>query len=67
MMTLFSFLFKQYGDFIEKFLVQNRDIEEVMASARSGGVKDRRVAAFELATMAASGDDNKFRIVAEGG
>ena len=29
--------------------------------------KERRVAAFELATMAATSDDNKFRIVAEGG
>jgi len=30
-------------------------------------IKEKRIAAFELATMAASGDDNKFRIVAEGG
>jgi hypothetical protein len=30
-------------------------------------MKEKRLAAFELATMAASGDDNKFRIVAEGG
>ncbi|ELT98694.1 hypothetical protein CAPTEDRAFT_227098 [Capitella teleta] len=30
-------------------------------------MKEKRMAAFELATMAASGDDNKFRIVAEGG
>ena len=38
-----------------------------MKAARSGRVKDRRQAAFELATMASSSDDNKFRIVAEGG
>ena len=30
-------------------------------------VKVPRIAAFELATMAAASDDNKFRIVAEGG
>ena len=57
----------QYGDFIEKYLVQSRDIDDVMKAARSGRVKDRRQAAFELATMASSSDDNKFRIVAEGG
>lgn len=52
---------------IAKYLVQERDIEEVMKLARSGKVKDKRTAAYELATMAASSDDNKFRIVAEGG
>ena len=52
---------------IEKYLVQERDIEEVMKAARSSRLKDRRTAAYELATMAASSDDNKFRIVAEGG
>ena len=52
---------------IEKYLVQERDIEEVMKAARSGRQKERRTAAYELATMAASSDDNKFRIVAEGG
>ena len=52
---------------IEKYLVQERDIEEVMKAARSGRLKDRRTAAYELASMAASSDDNKFRIVAEGG
>jgi hypothetical protein len=30
-------------------------------------LKEKRVAAIELATLAASGDDNKFRIVTEGG
>ncbi|KAK3104942.1 hypothetical protein FSP39_013664, partial [Pinctada imbricata] len=57
----------EIGDFIEEYLVQERDIEQVMKAARSRGVKDKRQAAYELATMAASGDDNKFRIVAEGG
>lgn len=55
------------GDYIEKFLVQERDIELVMKSARSSKIKEKRTAAHELACMAASGDDNKFRIVAEGG
>ncbi|XP_052213965.1 uncharacterized protein LOC127832502 [Dreissena polymorpha] len=57
----------EIGDVIEKYLVQERDIEEVMKLARSSKLKDRRTAAYELATMAASGDDNKFRIVAEAG
>ena len=57
----------QYGDFVEKYLVQSRDIEAILRSAKRGNIKERRAAAFELATMAASGDDNKFRIVAEGG
>ena len=52
---------------IEKYLVQERDIEEVMKLARSSKAKDTRTAAYELATMAASSDDNKFRIVAESG
>jgi len=57
----------QIGDVIEKYLVQERDIEEVMKLARSSKAKDTRTAAYELATMAASSDDNKFRIVAESG
>ncbi|WAR13742.1 VAC8-like protein [Mya arenaria] len=57
----------EIGDVIERYLVQERDIEDVMKLARGSKVKDRRTAAYELATMAASSDDNKFRIVAEGG
>lgn len=57
----------EIGDYIEEFLVQERDIEMVMRAARNGRLKDKRTAAYELAAMAASGDDNKFRIVAEGG
>lgn len=57
----------EIGDYIEKFLVQERDIEDVMRAARSGKLKEKRTAAYELAAMAASGDDNKFRIVAEDG
>ncbi|KAI0237039.1 hypothetical protein LSAT2_012485 [Lamellibrachia satsuma] len=57
----------EYGDYVEKCLVQNRDIEQLMQAAKQHGVKVPRIAAFELATMAAASDDNKFRIVAEGG
>ncbi|KAL3862360.1 hypothetical protein ACJMK2_008332 [Sinanodonta woodiana] len=55
------------GDLIEQTLVQERDIEEVMILAKSNKVKEKRTAAYEMATMAATGDDNKFKIVAEGG
>lgn len=55
------------GDYIERFLVKERDIEQVMKDARNGRLKEKRTAAYELAAMAASGDDNKFRIVAEDG
>ncbi|KAK7486049.1 hypothetical protein BaRGS_00022658 [Batillaria attramentaria] len=57
----------EVGDLIENCLVQERDIEQVMAAARNGRVKEKRIAAFDLSAMAASSDDNKFRIVAEGG
>ncbi|XP_041377932.1 uncharacterized protein LOC121390227 [Gigantopelta aegis] len=57
----------EVGDLIEKYLVQERDIDQVMQAARTGRLKEKRQAAYELATMAASSDDNKFRIVAEGG
>lgn len=68
MCGVLAFSFRiEVGDVIEKYLVQERDIEEVMKAARSGRQKERRTAAYELATMAASSDDNKFRIVAEGG
>nr|KAG5698944.1 hypothetical protein BaRGS_024865 [Batillaria attramentaria] len=57
----------EVGDLIENCLVQERDIDQVMAAARNGRVKEKRIAAFDLSAMAASSDDNKFRIVAEGG
>jgi hypothetical protein len=38
-----------------------------MNSAKLGNVKERRHAAFELASFAATGDETKFRIVSEGG
>ncbi|KAL5013984.1 hypothetical protein ScPMuIL_008254 [Solemya velum] len=67
-LTVLFFNFKvNVGDKIEKYLVQEREIELVMKAARSGKLKERRTAAYELATMAASCEENKFRIVAEGG
>ena len=58
---------QKVGDLIETYLVQIRDIDKVMKSAKTGSVKERRNAAFELASLAATGDDTKFRIVQEGG
>ena len=52
---------------IETHLVQTRDLEKVMKSAKLGGLKDKRHAAFELASLAATGDDTKFKIVGEDG
>ncbi|XP_064610892.1 uncharacterized protein LOC135475078 [Liolophura sinensis] len=63
---LWNFKFRN-GDLVEKYLVQERDIEKVMHAAKFGKLREKRTAAYELAGMAASGDDNKFRIVAEGG
>jgi len=66
-MYFFRVAYQQVGDLIETYLVQIRDIDKVMKSAKTGSVKERRNAAFELASLAATGDDTKFRIVQEGG
>lgn len=64
-------LFKNFkfevGDRIEHYLVQTREIVQILDASRYGTTSEKRNAAFELATMAASGDDNKFLIVSEGG
>ncbi|KAL8571094.1 hypothetical protein ACOMHN_010555 [Nucella lapillus] len=57
----------EVGDLIEEYLVHERDVEQVMNAARSGKAKEMRIAACDLAALAASCDDNKFLIVAEGG
>lgn len=57
----------EVGDLIEEYLVHERDVEQVMNAARSGKTKEQRIAACDLAALAASCDDNKFLIVAEGG
>ncbi|XP_076801038.1 uncharacterized protein LOC143445665 [Clavelina lepadiformis] len=55
------------GDYIERYLVQTREFEQIMETARTGSISQKRNAAFELATMASSADDNKFQIVTDGG
>ncbi|XP_032236424.2 uncharacterized protein LOC5511221 [Nematostella vectensis] len=65
-MLIFNFNY-EVGNIIEKFLIQTRDIDKVMNSAKLGNTKERRHAAFELASLAALGDETKFRIVGEGG
>ncbi|EDV23805.1 uncharacterized protein TRIADDRAFT_57378 [Trichoplax adhaerens] len=59
--------FGQAGDFVEQHLVKTRDVEKVLFSARNGKIKEKRNAAFELASFAACSDDNKYKIVSQGG
>lgn len=61
-----SFYF-EIGDLLEHHLIITRDVEKVIEIAKNGRVKEKRNAAFELATLTTTGDDGKFRIVAEGG
>lgn len=53
----------EVGDLIEYFLVQNKDVGKVLRFAKIGRLKERRNAAFELASLAATGDDAKKKIV----
>ncbi|XP_072026048.1 uncharacterized protein [Amphiura filiformis] len=57
----------EIGDLLERHLIITRDVEKVIQAAKGGRVKEQRNAAFELATLTTTGDDGKFRIVAEGG
>lgn len=57
----------EVGDKIESYLMQTKEINQILEASRYGNTSEKRNAAFELATMAASGDDNKFLIVSEGG
>ncbi|RDD42421.1 hypothetical protein TrispH2_005399 [Trichoplax sp. H2] len=63
---IYNFRFKA-GDFVEQHLVKTRDVEKVLFSARNGKIKEKRNAAFELASFAACSDDNKYKIVSQGG
>ena len=45
---IFCFMF-QYGDYVEKYLVQTRDIEDIMKTAKSG-----RLASFILICFCSS-------------
>ncbi|XP_065679699.1 uncharacterized protein LOC101238093 isoform X1 [Hydra vulgaris] len=53
----------EVGDIIEYYLVQNKDVAKVLLVAKIGRMKERRNAAFELASLAATGDDAKAKIV----
>eukprot|EP00794_Sanderia_malayensis_P015116 gene15116-16672_t len=64
---LFRRINVEVGDLIEKYLIQSKDVVKVMKMAKQGRPKDRRNAAFELASLAASGDEAKSKIVDEDG
>lgn len=70
-MVLLVILYYNYkvevGDIIEYYLVQNKDITKVLRLASVGRLKERRNAAFELASLAATGDDAKHKIVEKEG
>ena len=52
----------QIGDLVEAKLGQERDVVKVLKVAENGNKRDKRVAAFELATMAAFSEDNRYLI-----
>lgn len=66
-MVLIGFMYWNFkvevGDIIEFFLVQNKDVTKVLRLAKVGRLKERRNAAFELASLAATGYDAKNKIV----
>nr|XP_039254677.1 uncharacterized protein LOC120331634 isoform X1 [Styela clava] len=64
---LFSNFKFNVGDRIEYYLMQMRELNQILEAAKVGTTSEKRNAAFELATLATSGDDNKFQIVSEGG
>lgn len=55
------------GDIIVEKLVQSRDLEKVLRSAKLGGIKERRNAAFEMVSLIASNIETKMTVVNEGG
>ncbi|XP_065842725.1 uncharacterized protein [Oscarella lobularis] len=66
LLTWHNFQF-EIGTYIEPCLVQSKDITRVLADAVSNRAKSQRNAAFELNNLATTGEENKFKIVAEGG
>jgi len=64
---LFKDIDIEVGDIIEKHLIRHKDVTKVMKMAKLGRQKERRNAAFELASLAASGEENKQKILAEDG
>eukprot|EP00111_Clytia_hemisphaerica_P009306 TCONS_00027320-protein len=64
LIVILYFNFKvEVGDIIEYYLVQNKDVTKVLRLAKVGRLKERRNAAFELASLAATGEDAKKKIV----
>ena len=58
---------QQVGDIIVDNLVQSRDLDKVLRSAKLGGIKERRNAAFEMVSLVASNTETKMAVVNEGG
>ena len=48
-------------------LVQSRDLDKILRSAKLGGIKERRNAAFEMVSLVASNTETKTAVVDEGG
>lgn len=48
-------------------LVQSRNLDKVLHSAKLGGIKERRNAAFEMVSLVASNMETKMTVVDEGG
>jgi hypothetical protein len=61
------FLLRQVGDIIVDNLVQSRDLDKILRSAKLGGIKERRNAAFEMVSLVASNTETKTAVVDEGG
>lgn len=55
------------GDYIEKLLTKSRDLKSLLSLAKNGSLFEQRSSTFEIATMAASGDEHKLEIVNEKG
>jgi len=55
------------GDFIEQYLIQTRDLKVLLQLLQSGNLYEKRTASFEIATLAASGYNNKLKIVENDG
>ncbi|XP_046850968.1 uncharacterized protein LOC124444401 isoform X2 [Xenia sp. Carnegie-2017] len=66
-LLLFKNFHYEVGDIIVDKLVQSRDLEKVLRSAKLGGIKERRNAAFEMVGLIASNIETKMTVVNEGG
>ncbi|XP_062505978.1 uncharacterized protein LOC134182574 [Corticium candelabrum] len=57
----------EIGTYIEPRLIESKNIHKLLTDAASSRSKSQRNAAFELNNLAATSQDNKFKIVSEGG